>query len=86
MKPGDKIVCIDIKGNPLFSNGVGKSKPVALTLYNIYTIVEHNDPIGNAINILNDDNEIGQYWTDRFITIDEWREQQLNQILDEKTF
>jgi hypothetical protein len=75
MKPGDKIVCIDVKG-------IGK---VALTLYNIYTIV-HGDPIGNAINILNDDNEIGQYWSKRFITLDKWREQQLNLILDEKTF
>jgi hypothetical protein len=74
MKPGDKILCIDIKG-------VGKSTPVALTLYNIYTIVESDDPIHDAVNIVNDDNEIGQYWTDRFITIDEWREQQLNKIL-----
>ena len=38
MKTGDKIVCIDVKG-------IGKSKPIALTLHNIYTIVEHNDPI-----------------------------------------
>jgi hypothetical protein len=74
MKPGDMVVCIDIKG-------VGKSTPVALTLYNIYTIVESDDPIHNAVNIVNDDNEIGQYWTDRFITIDEWREKQLNKIL-----
>lgn len=74
MKPGDMVVCIDIKG-------VGKSTPVALTLYNIYTIVEHDDTIHNAVNIVNDDNEIGQYWTDRFITIDEWREKQLNKIL-----
>jgi hypothetical protein len=74
MKSGDKIVCIYIKG-------VGKSTPVALTLYNIYT-VEHDDtPIHNAVNIVNDDNEIGQYWTNRFITIDQWREQQLNKIL-----
>ena len=78
MKPGDKIVCIDIKG-------VGKSKPIALTLHNIYTIVEHGDPIHNSFNILNDDNEIGQYWSKRFITLDKWREQQLNKILDEKT-
>ena len=74
MKQGDMVVCIDIKG-------VGKSTPVALTLYNIYTIVESDDPIHNAVNIVNDDNEIGQYWTDRFITIDEWREKQLNKIL-----
>jgi hypothetical protein len=39
------------------------------------------DPIHNAVNIVNDDNDIGQYWTDRFITIDEWREKQLNKIL-----
>jgi hypothetical protein len=79
MKPGDKIVCIDVKG-------VGKSTPIALTLHNIYTIVEHGDPIGNAINILNDDNEIGQYWKERFISLNKWREQKLNQILDEETF
>ncbi len=54
MKTGDKIVCIDVKG-------IGKSKPIALTLHNIYTIVEHNDPIHNSFNILNDDNEIGHW-------------------------
>ena len=79
MKPGDKIVCIDIKG-------IGKSKPIALTLYNIYTIVVEDNTIGNSISVLNDDNEVGQYWKERFITLDKWREQQLNLILDEKTF
>jgi hypothetical protein len=73
MKPGDKIVCIDIKG-------VGKSTPVALTLYNIYTILE-GITIGNSVNIINDDNEKGEYWKERFITLDKWREQQINKIL-----
>ena len=74
MKPGDKIVCIDVKG-------VGKSTPIALTLYNIYTIVEHNDPIFNSFNILNDDNEIFQYCPERFISLEQWREQQLNKLI-----
>ena len=73
MKPGDKIVCIDVKG-------VGKSTPIALTLHNIYTIAEHGDPIHNSFNILNDDNEIVQYWSKRFITLEQWREQQLKQL------
>lgn len=58
MKTGDKIVCIDVKG-------IGKSKPIALTLHNIYTIVEHNDPIHNSFNILNDDNEIRKIYFTR---------------------
>lgn len=77
MKPGDKIVCIDIKG-------IGKSKPIALTLYNTYTVVEDNNSIGNSISVLsvlNDDNEVGQYWKERFITLDTWREQQLNKLI-----
>lgn len=77
MKPGDKIVCIDIKG-------IGKSKPIALTLYNTYTVVEDNNSIGNSISVLsvlNDDNEVGQYWKERFITLDKWREQQLNKLI-----
>ncbi len=73
MKPGDKIVCIDIKG-------IGKSKPIALTLYNTYIVVENNS-IGNSISVLNDDNEVGQYWKERFITLDKWREQQLNKLI-----
>lgn len=74
MKPGDKIVCIDVKG-------IGKSKPISLTLYNTYTVVEDNNSIGNSISVLNDDNEVGQYWKERFITLDKWREQQLNKLI-----
>lgn len=74
MKPGDKIVCIDIKG-------IGKSTPIALTLYNTYIVVENNNSIGNSISVLNDDNEVGQYWKERFITLDKWREQQLNKLI-----
>ena len=59
----------------------GKSTPVALTLYNTYTIVENDDPIHNSISVLNDDNEAGQYWKERFITLDKWREQQLNKLI-----
>lgn len=74
MKPGDKIVCIDIK------SAIKTKTPISLTLNKVYTVVESKDPIHNAISLINDDNEKGEYWKERFITLQQWREQQLNEI------
>lgn len=75
MKPGDKIVCI--KTNAVIVNS---KTPVSLTLNKVYTIVESPLPIHDTVFLINDDNEEGEYWKERFITLQQWREQQLNEI------
>jgi hypothetical protein len=68
MEVGDYIICIDPKEGP------------NLTFGKKYKIIEINEKLFWC-TITNDINETQYYILIRFITLDEWREKQLNKIL-----
>ena len=74
MEKGDKIVCIDIVGNPKYGS---------LTLGKTYTILDLSlseiDHI-NFCNVVNNHNDNCQYFAERFITLREHRKKKLEAI------
>lgn len=84
MKQGDIIICINNKSD-LNSNStevsltIGRSYKVKLLLHlNTTTQIDIYD---FNIDVINDDGDIGQYRAQRFTTLENWRELQLNKIL-----
>jgi len=71
--PGDKIVCVN-------TDSIGGHKPKVnnLTIGKIYTILDFET---ESPQILNDTNFIIYYDRIRFITLEEWREKQINKII-----
>ena len=76
IKEGDKVVCIDDKYD-LYPH---LSFP--LTKYGIYE-VNMTSNMGENIKIKNDNNDFLYYSASRFITLAEYREQQINSILND---
>jgi len=83
MKQGDIVICIDNKSN-------GSSyimKDVPLTIGKSYKVLNEShymitDGFYNTISIV-DDSLVGHcdYRLERFITLQQWRDKQLNKIL-----
>jgi len=84
MKPGDIVVCVSLD-NSEYSNRTKFESRNELTIGKSYTIQESWPGNTNCV-VINDKNSLGEYWSYRFISLEKWREQQLNQILDEETF
>ena len=71
--PGDKIVCVNTD-----SIGGHKTKVERLTIGKIYTVQEFE--IENP-SVINDIGFTIYYDRIRFITLEEWREKQINKII-----
>ena len=71
----EKIVCI----NNTYEDG---DIIEGLTINKVYNIEKWDKALTDAVYIINDlGNLEGYFMSDFFITIDKWREQQLNKIL-----
>jgi hypothetical protein len=71
----EKIVCI----NNTYDDG---DIIEGLTINKVYNVENWDKTLTDAVYIINDlGNHEGYYMSDFFITIDNWREQQLNKIL-----
>jgi hypothetical protein len=71
----EKIVCI----NNTYDDG---DIIEGLTINKVYNVENWDKTLTDAVYIINDlGNHEGYYMSDFFITIDKWREQQLNKIL-----
>jgi hypothetical protein len=68
-----KVICIN---SDFFFSATGKP----LTLHKVYDaqIVDKN-----VYSIINDYGDKGEYYSNRFITLSEWREKQMKNILDD---
>ena len=73
MKKGNIIVCVDLKG-------IDTNVPLT---FNKHYIIDDISYDGYYV-IINDDDKYAHYLPDRFISLSEYRETQLDNILDEK--
>ena len=56
-----------------------------LTINKVYNIEKWDKALTEVVYIINDlGNLEGYYMSDFFITIDKWREQQINKLIDER--
>lgn len=69
-----KVVCIDVSYE---RSGTG----LDLTLHKVYDTTSMSHPLSDAIYVINDIGENAEYYEGRFITLEEWREKKLNEIL-----
>lgn len=86
MKEGDVVFCIDNNPKGMLNETVN---PVSLSHNKPYRIkfstnVTTNPPEwGKIIHIVNDDGQKASYRAERFINLQQWRDQQLNKLLNE---
>ena len=86
-----KVVCIDIKYHSLPSWMPGSIDNGGLTLNKSYDVINlflgltigYNLPNIYWYTILNDNNELMDYPSIRFIDIEDWRNKQLDKILSD---
>jgi len=71
MNKGDKIVCID-------NTGLDKTH---LTINKLYEIADVNE--NGYFRVLSDTNAVRTYYSWRFITLAEFRNNRINEILNE---
>ena len=83
---GDDLVCIDNSNTIMFHESIN---PIELTIGKSYKVLNESHFMTtagfyNTISIV-DDSLVGRcdYRSERFITLQQWREKQLNFILDE---
>lgn len=81
---GDDLVCIDNSNTIMFHESIN---PIELTIGKSYKVLNVSqymitDGFYNTISIV-DDSLVGRcdYRTERFITLQQWREKQLDKIL-----
>ena len=80
-----KVVCINNIELSRDSNGKPRHKRLSLTIGKVYdTVVEHKIRVDNVTFYMiekDEDDESRLYAAQYFVTLDVWREQQLNRIL-----
>jgi hypothetical protein len=82
----NQIVCVNTIIDPIGSDGKrlweGNQFVEGLTINKVYKVEKWDKTLTDAVYIINDlGNLEGYFMSDFFITIDKWREQQLNKIL-----
>ena len=79
MKQYDMVFCIDNNANFMINETIN---PVALTLNRFYKVL--NEPKNTQVlEILNDEGKKASYRAERFLTLQEWRQKQLERLLNE---
>jgi len=80
-----KVTCINNIELSRYSNGKPRHKRLSLTIGKVYdTVVEHKIRVDNVTFYMiekDEDDESRLYAAQYFVTLDVWREQQLNRIL-----
>jgi hypothetical protein len=80
-----KVTCINNIELSRDSNGKPRHKRLSLTIGKVYdTVVEHKIRVDNVTFYMiekDEDDESRLYAAQYFVTLDVWREQQLNRIL-----
>ena len=78
MKQYDMVFCIDNNPKIMINETIN---PVALTLNKAYKVL--NEPYtSKTLDILNDDGQKASYKAERFVTLQEWRQRQLEHLLN----
>lgn len=78
MKQYDMVFCIDNNPKVMINETIN---PVALTLNRSYKVL--NEPYtSKTLDILNDDGKKASYSAERFVTLQEWRQRQLEHLLN----
>jgi hypothetical protein len=81
MKQYDMVFCIDNSPKGMINETIN---PVALTLNRFYKVL--NEPYdwntSKILDILNDDGQKASYRAERFVTLQEWRQRQLERLLN----
>jgi hypothetical protein len=83
MKQYDMVICIDNTAKGMINETIN---PVALTLDRFYKVL--NDPEPNKdkekqiVYIINDEGQKASYRVERFLTLQEWRQKQLERLLN----
>lgn len=76
------VFCIDNNPKGMINETIN---PVALTLNRFYKVL--NEPVeGKSMQVLyimNDDGKKASYRAERFLTLQEWRQKQLERLLNE---
>lgn len=71
----NQIICVN---NTYTDNHIVEG----LTLHKVYNVKKFDNNLNDVVYIINDlDNYEGYYMDDFFITIDNWREQQLKKLI-----
>jgi hypothetical protein len=79
MKQYDMVFCIDNNPKGMINETIN---PVALTLNRFYKVL--NEPANTQVlHILNDDGKKASYRAERFLTLQDWRQKQLERLLNE---
>ena len=78
MKQYDMVFCIDNNPKIMINETINL---VALTLNKAYKVL--NEPYtSKTLDILNDDGKKASYRAERFVTLQEWRQRQLEHLLN----
>ena len=78
MKQYDMVFCIDNNPKIMINETINL---VALTLNKAYKVL--NEPYtSKTLDILNDDGKKASYRAERFVTLQEWRQRQLENLLN----
>ncbi len=72
-------MCVSLDNNSEYSSKLNFKNRNELTIGKCYTIQESWAGNTNCV-VINDKNCLGEYWSYRFISLDKWREQQLNEL------
>jgi hypothetical protein len=79
MKQYDMVFCIDNNPEGMINETINL---VALTLNKSYKVL--NEPYtSKTLDILNDDGKKASYRAERFVTLQQWRQRQLENLLNE---
>lgn len=80
------IFCVDNNPNGMINETIN---PVALTLNRFYKVLNDPEPYKDKemqiVYIINDDGQKASYRAERFLTLKEWRQKQLEKLLNETT-
>lgn len=83
MKQYDMVFCIDNSPKVMINETIN---PVALTLNKAYKVLnEHpySDNKYSVLYIVNDQGQTATYRAERFLTVQQWRQRQLENLLNE---
>jgi len=84
MKQYDMVICIDNTSKGMINETIN---PVALTINKAYKVLNDPEPYKDKemqiVYIINDEGQKASYRAERFVTLQEWRQKQLERLLNE---
>jgi hypothetical protein len=83
MKQYDMVICIDNTAKGMINETIN---PVALNIDRFYKVLNDPEPYKDKemqiVYIINDEGQKASYRVERFLTLQEWRQKQLERLLN----